>query len=260
MKYLLFLSVLFFTGYSYGSEPVYEINPVVDVPVTVVTGLTSLGLHLFSDYTSPEQCRWCSTFSPDEKVRSTLKWKDTDISAVSSDLLLSSLVTATFSLGIFEKWGEGWKKQISDAILITEILAVSTLLNGVTKRVVARQRPYVRNEDESGYDVDYYVSFYSGHTSTAFAMATAATMIYGDKWLPQGVFAGIAFFSAATVGYLRIAADRHYLSDVVTGAVTGALTSWIILKLHKGKKEKKYSFYFSPLSGGGTIGGISGYF
>ena len=37
---------------------------------------------------------------------------------------------------------------------------------------------------------------------------------------------------ATLTGYLREAADKHYLSDVLTGAAVGAAVGWAIPYLH----------------------------
>lgn len=58
-------------------------------------------------------------------------------------------------------------------------------------------------------------SFPSGHTSTAFATATALTYSYGWR---AGLF---AYPLAAFVGLSRLADDVHWGSDVVAGAFLG---------------------------------------
>ena len=71
---------------------------------------------------------------------------------------------------------------------------------------------------------DDNLSFFSGHTTLAFAVATAAGTINtlrGYRLAPLVWGAGMTM--AVSVGYLRIAADKHYFSDVMTGAVVGSL-------------------------------------
>ncbi len=58
-------------------------------------------------------------------------------------------------------------------------------------------------------------SFPSGHTSTAFASATALSMTYGWK------AAVIAYPLAAWTGASRLADDAHWFSDIVAGAFVG---------------------------------------
>lgn len=65
-------------------------------------------------------------------------------------------------------------------------------------------------------------SFPSGHTATAFMTATMLTKEYGHKspWI------GIGAYSAATVtGLMRMANNKHWLSDVLTGAGIGILST-----------------------------------
>src|SRR2546428_212192 len=75
-------------------------------------------------------------------------------------------------------------------------------------------------------------SFYSGHASAAFAVATsfatcASMRGDGDAWVAWA--AGLPL--AALTGYLRIAADRHYLSDVLVGAGAGTLFGTLVPRL-----------------------------
>jgi len=61
------------------------------------------------------------------------------------------------------------------------------------------------------------LSFPSGHTSTAFASATALTYSYGWK------AAVVAYPLAVMTGASRLADDAHWISDVVGGAFLGFL-------------------------------------
>ncbi|MCW3090330.1 MAG: phosphatase family protein [Ferruginibacter sp.] len=73
-------------------------------------------------------------------------------------------------------------------------------------------------------------SFPSGHTSLAFATATSFTLTY-KKWY----IAVPAYLWAGCVGYSRMYLGKHYPSDVLGGAITGAgsslLSHWISKKL-----------------------------
>ena len=77
-------------------------------------------------------------------------------------------------------------------------------------------------------------SFYSGHTSDAFAMVIALYTTHRlrhDEDANHWLFVGLPF--AALTGYLRIAADKHYASDVLAGAAAGSVVGWVIPELHK---------------------------
>ncbi len=65
-------------------------------------------------------------------------------------------------------------------------------------------------------------SFPSGHTATAFMTATMLTKEYGH-WSP---WIGIGAYTVATAtGLMRMANNRHWLSDVLTGAGIGILST-----------------------------------
>lgn len=65
-------------------------------------------------------------------------------------------------------------------------------------------------------------SFPSGHTATAFMSATILTREYGHKTPLVGIG---AYATAASTGFMRMANNRHWLSDVLTGAGLGILTA-----------------------------------
>jgi membrane-associated phospholipid phosphatase len=97
------------------------------------------------------------------------------------------------------------------------------------KYVVNRTRPYneypddiIKRDDTGPY------SFPSGHTTAAFATATAMTLSY-KKWyvaVPSYAYAGF-------VGYSRMRLGVHYPSDVLGGAVIGIASGWLTWKLDK---------------------------
>lgn len=79
-------------------------------------------------------------------------------------------------------------------------------------------------------------SFPSGHTATAFTTATMLTKEYGSvsPWIGVG-----AYSVAAATGLMRVANNRHWLSDVLTGAGVGILATeagyWITDWIFKDK-------------------------
>jgi len=86
------------------------------------------------------------------------------------------------------------------------MLATTYLL----KNSVHEQRP----------DGSNYQSFPSGHTAQAFMAATFLSEEYGYryKWLPYAAYA-----VASGTGLLRMANNKHYICDVLTGAAIGIL-------------------------------------
>ena len=126
---------------------------------------------------------------------------------------------------------------LADAGLHTaESILMANVVTGITKGLVGRARPFV-SPDEA-YDVkfgrgigdDDYQSFPSGHTSTAFAAAAAATRELG-RWAPHyRVAGGVVLYSGATlVGLSRMYNQRHWASDVVVGAAIGTFSGWKVV-------------------------------
>lgn len=94
--------------------------------------------------------------------------------------------------------------------------AFSALLMGGTVYSL-KQTTHVMRPDGSNEH-----SFPSGHTATAFMTATMLTKEYGHKspWI------GIGAYSVATAtGMMRMANNKHWLSDVLTGAGIGILST-----------------------------------
>jgi membrane-associated phospholipid phosphatase len=98
----------------------------------------------------------------------------------------------------------------------------------LAKILVGRERPFVHalapeEKDHTSRPFDNNASFFSGHATETFALAAAAgtlSTMRGYRWAPLVWGTGGAV--AAVTGYLRIAADRHWLTDVVVGALVGS--------------------------------------
>ena len=85
-------------------------------------------------------------------------------------------------------------------------------------------------------------SFPSGHTSSAFTGAGFIHKRYGLK------YAIPAYIGATYVGYSRVQADKHYVEDVVAGALVGTLSSFYFTELY----NKGISIV--PIAGKGVYG------
>lgn len=79
-------------------------------------------------------------------------------------------------------------------------------------------------------------SFPSGHTAQAFAAATFLSMEYKDRypWMPYA-----AYGLASSVGMMRMANNRHYVSDVLLGAGIGILAMKASYWTHQYKWNRK---------------------
>ncbi len=81
-------------------------------------------------------------------------------------------------------------------------------------------------------------SFPSGHTANAFAGATMLSIEYGEqhKWVPY-----VAYGTATAVGVMRMANNKHYISDVLFGAGLGILSMKAAYWTHQYKWNKPRS-------------------
>jgi len=70
---------------------------------------------------------------------------------------------------------------------------------------------------------ELHAGFPSGHTTTAFAFATALAILFPRLALP-------AFALAALAGFSRLALDEHYLADVIAGATLGTVCTIMAAK------------------------------
>lgn len=117
---------------------------------------------------------------------------------------------------------ERWSAKILYLILC---ISLSGIINTGIKWITGRNRPINLIED-GVFGFDFFrimylyetTSFPSGHTVTAFALATAFSFLYPRLRVP-------AFIIAAVIGLSRIVLTAHYLSDVIAGAVVGVICS-----------------------------------
>ena len=105
----------------------------------------------------------------------------------------------------------------SKGIFMVEAFCVNAFTTTAMKLAFKRDRPFVTYPflDKQAEAGSY--SFPSGHTSSAFALATSLSLAY-PKWyvfVPSYVYACVA-------GYSRMHLGVHYPSDVLAGAIVGA--------------------------------------
>ncbi len=184
---------------------------------------------------APMECRWCSVPGFDSGTRNALRWDNTARANSISDftgLFLPAIVPV--GMVFFSGWHEGAIADgIDDSLAVAESAIASGLVTEGVKVGVGRQRPSAHYGDPTRTrTAEDNLSFFSGHTSFAFSIATASGSIAsarGYKYAPE--IWGIGLGLAATTGYLRIAADAHYLSDVIVGAGVGAAIGFYLPRL-----------------------------
>jgi hypothetical protein len=130
------------------------------------------------------------------------------------------------------------EKGVQTSLLATQAMVTSGVWVRIIKLMAGRERPmakYIYSQTEGGrwygpfaeFDQDIpnrkpgssYDSFPSGHTATAFSIATVFALQYSDtKIVP--IF---SYSLASLVGVSRLTEHEHWASDVFVGALLGYL-------------------------------------
>ena len=124
--------------------------------------------------------------------------------------------------------------------------------NAIMGGIVQTMKHTFKEERPDGSDE---FSFPSGHTATAFTNASLLFYEYKDAniW-----YASSGFLFATATGFLRIANNKHYTSDVLAGAGIGtavglAVSYWSPFKSVTFGKNKTHAFIYPQI---GTNYGI----
>jgi membrane-associated phospholipid phosphatase len=119
----------------------------------------------------------------------------------------------------------------------TEAVIIADGITGVIKMAAGRGRPSLDPDHPynfhfmGGLQGDPHRSFPSGHTTSAFAAASAASEEVGQLWPNQKWWVRIALYgSAGLVGVSRVYNNAHWASDVVVGAAIGSFTGWKVAR------------------------------
>jgi membrane-associated phospholipid phosphatase len=124
----------------------------------------------------------------------------------------------------------------------TEALLVGAGVAEVMKNTFGRARPFVDtvpNPDNwqlfRGFRGDSrYRSFPSGHTVAGFAAAAAVTATTSAWWPDATWIVGPAMYGgAALIGLSRMYDNRHWATDVITGAAIGTFAGIKVVRYHR---------------------------
>jgi membrane-associated phospholipid phosphatase len=242
------LTIAALTASSPGRSQALRYDPAVDWAVTLGGAGALVTTDGLQSELVPTRCRWCDRDDAghdglnglDRAVR-RLRWSRPRLADTASDVaafvVVPSVALGSLALAVAH---DGRTRELGpDALVTGEAGVLAADLNQLAKVLVLRERPDVHaltTSDPSSpvTSVDANLSFYSGHTSEAVSLAVAAgtvASLTAERWAPLvwGTSLPLAFLT----GYLRIAADRHYFTDVLTGAVVGAAVGFIVPYLHR---------------------------
>jgi membrane-associated phospholipid phosphatase len=245
------------------SERHYELRNTSWQFLLAETGVSAVTLTAFA-IPAPDTCNWCEANGFDDAIRNALR---------ASNPRTAGHVSHVFAFGAAPLVAAGgallpaiedraMRRAGTDLWILANTLLFNMGFNEVFKRTVGRQRPAfhygVQGETEaSGIPSEENRSFYSLDTSFAFsAAACGATLAYlHDYAIAPWILGGGATF-ATTAGLLRIAADMHWATDVIVGAVAGtAIGVSVPLVFHRREQSPAVAFQMIVLPQGVTIVG-----
>ena len=207
------------------SSPAAADDLAVDVPRTAAVTGAALGVWVGSDFLKDDlvagSCRWCEPGALDRHARAKLLWGDPQAASFASSVGFAALPAGLALADLAAR--RDLRLAAEDALVALEALALAEVVTQGVKFTAGRRRPAAWAAG-ARREPDDDLSFFSGHASGAFAVAAAygtIARLRGDGGSAAVYAAGFA--GATAVAYLRVAADKHWLTDAATGAAVGAL-------------------------------------
>lgn len=126
----------------------------------------------------------------------------------------------------------GWKKATVAVLSIAITFLCCDQFANLIKSSVGRLRPCY---DEIMINGGLWIlegkggqfGFFSGHAANSFGFAVSSYMGFrNDERLKYRGYAGWIFFWAAMVSISRIFVGKHYLGDVIVGAIVGSIIAF----------------------------------
>jgi membrane-associated phospholipid phosphatase len=213
---------------------VYRVAPAIDVSV-IAAGVLAVALpYAFaSDLIHPRcPCNPAEVNSLDRHVIGNHnKVLDDASDATAAVALVAPVLLDAVDVGLSNIW-------LEDMTVYGEALAVNGALVTAAKYTVQRPLPRTYAGDPSLlYQPGGYRSFYSGHTSVVVAalsvIAITLKIRHDQRLWPWLVVAGVGTMVAAE----RVAAGRHFYTDVAVGAVAGAAVGIVVPLAHRGEDD-----------------------
>mgnify|MGYP004472555295 FL=1 len=237
------------------NKKTFSLSPALDIPLaTSALALcgTTFALDKFTDFNKPELKDTSfekSGINAFDRifVNPYSKTLDTAGTVLSAALCVSPAILA---FAPKNQWLEA-------GAMYAETMLFAWGFKELAKLCVNRARPYMYFDERPQEEIekgDWAASFFSGHTTLAFAAATYTSYVFGklmpDSALKIPVIAG-SYTLAAAVAVTRIAGGCHFTTDVLLGAVVGSTCGFLVPFIHSKiapqKKNEKVGITVNPL-------------
>jgi membrane-associated phospholipid phosphatase len=220
-------------------ERAYQLQWEIDVPLFAIGAALALGRQVRSTNgsapayctTIPEGCNPDDLNPIDKPFAGNYdeRWSD------ATDVALWTMFVAPWPMLWIDN---SFLNAVNDITIIYESALTALALSGLATLSASRPRPFVygtKAPEDVRTSPNGALSFVSGHTTLAFALSTSTFWtIYRRHgsgpyaWTTLGVGTAVASF----VGVGRVAAGKHFPTDVLTGAAVGGAVGTLIPALH----------------------------
>jgi membrane-associated phospholipid phosphatase len=167
---------------------------------------------------------------------------------------------------------DGWDAALVDGLMYAETISLTLALTDITKVAVRRPRPIAYAEQaalDAQYggpgkspsitDTDSTLSFFSGHAAITGAVTATATYLAFQRapksprpWITLALGTALTAF----VGVERVRAGAHFPTDVIAGALGGAVVGVLVPHFHRHQSEAPtvvVGFAPTPGTGGALV-------
>ncbi len=229
----------------------YQWKHRVDVPLLATALGATLGAHLkFQSLKTPSPSEWkgVSLLPLDRPYKGVYSRTAADWSNYLSLTAAAPLMIS----GISGYPTKNFKPLWIDFVMLTEALSLSSALNLWVRASLLKPRPFVYSAQAPTVDKnkpEAFHSFYSGHSSAAFLVATFTGTTFQhrhpkSRWVPW-VWTGSMTLASSIAG-LRVWAGKHYPTDILVGALVGSAFGYLIPQLHQHREKRGLSLNISP--------------
>ena len=223
-------------------ESPYELRLDVDIAAVVLGGALWGGTNFIGSSVPPSYCGTSTTQPCNPKTLNAfdrLALGHSSQAARTAANIIEFVPVLYLAIDIGDVGLKHWKTYLTDLWVFAEVLGWNGGIQDVVRRAVRRPRPFMytpglypseRDSPDAG------MSFYSGHTSFAFAIATTAAYTFQLRhphwWVRWLVWPGLMLV-ASVEPFLRVWSGDHFPTDVITGAVIGSAIGLLIPALHR---------------------------
>ena len=245
MKRLVFLFCFIIVGFNLYSESVFSLDLKKDIFLSTLSLGVFFGADLLIDeYIMPNNLNRNDVNIFDRGLM--FPYNDT-LGDIRSIMMLGIQVLPIITplagsiRGEFDTW-------LTYGIMYAHAAILTWGTDKLLNRVVDRYRPgvYFYDTITSPIGTD---SFPSGSTAVAFLPATFLSYTFSLEYpdSPWRIPVIVGSYTAATaVGVISLLSGKHFLTDVLAGAVMGTFYGWLIPSLHRRtNNDNNVSFFFT---------------